>query len=72
MSKLNLTSEECINSVKEYISELDDMEYAINNLQWEMEPTKIQLLNEASAKISEAVELLQQCLQAPEKTVIEY
>ncbi len=58
-------------SIKDYISELNDMEHAISNLTWELEPTRLSLMNEAGQKISEAVELLNHILQAPEKTAFE-
>lgn len=72
MSKLNLTSDECYTSIREYISELDDMTYAMDTLQWEMEPVKLHLLKQANEKLTEGMEILKQVLLAPEKTVIEY
>ena len=59
--KLDISVEQSSVILPEFIQEMDDIKFALDNLNWKLAPQQLEHLRLASGKIYEAMKMLSSC-----------
>lgn len=59
--KLDISVEQSSVILPEFIQEMDDIKFALDNLDWKLGPQQLEHLRLASGKIQEAIKILSSC-----------